>query len=400
MQTVENGANVETLAVGSGDYLYTGLHVSQSINQWSIANDSVKLIRNFTGHAHAVSSLSLSLDGSLLFSGSFDLTVKQWCAGSTYQRESACLSTPPNSIVISVNDFKCQLGFYKLDDACLACPQNSICSTARDFICRQGFYVTGNGKCVSCPTNSLCVSSGFVCNSGYVKVNDICVLSAAQVNGLAIGVGITAVVVAVISISTFFWARWRKSKLQSNDSQVEQNSNSKKTASIASLNYNLHELQKPLPASPGQSGRSTPQRSRSLQNLVGVSNSPSAISLQRSWSAKELMPQSINLPDCNLTVDSFSAVASGAVILGRYVLSGPVQPGGHAVVRMAHDEKLGQPVAIKINNFHNEAAVEIEVMRTARSAVSFFFAFRLTNQIYRGSFLCWKPLNFPLYRLH
>jgi hypothetical protein len=173
-----------------------------------------------------------------------------------------------------------------------------------------------------------------------------------------------------------------------------------------------------------KSGASTPQLYRSLQNLTQTVAAPDDSSMLELRARQKSLPQvaigsghnsgastpqmnrsmrnlsQFQLPDCNLTVDSFSAVASGAVILGRYVLSGPVQPGGHAVVRMAHDEKLGQPVAIKINTFHNEAAVEIEVMRTARSAVSFFFAFRLTNQIYRGSFLCWKPLNFPLYRLH
>ena len=57
------------------------------------------------------------------------------------------------------------------------------------------------------------------------------------------------------------------------------------------------------------------------------------------------------------------------------MLNGPVQPGGHAVVRMAQDEKLGQPVAIKINSSFEVAAVEIEVLRTARSAVCFFLVF-------------------------
>jgi WD40 repeat protein len=68
--------NIHTLAVSpDGTQLFSG-SVDKTVKIWSLPEGA--LVKTLTGHSDHVSSLAVSPDGTRLFSGSGDKTVKIW----------------------------------------------------------------------------------------------------------------------------------------------------------------------------------------------------------------------------------------------------------------------------------------------------------------------------------
>ena len=98
------------------------------------------------------------------------------CGDGSTLTNGVCVCNIANS-VYSGDKCVCNAGFIRQGNQCVVenCPPNSFSNGVGECICNAGF-VKVNGVCVerSCPQNSKPVSGQCVCIDGFTKINGVC----------------------------------------------------------------------------------------------------------------------------------------------------------------------------------------------------------------------------------
>ena len=123
-----------------------------------------------------------SLDADITYKEVGGQRVNAYLAECDGYRDSSglCYACPANA-ACSASGFTCNTGYYKDDNVCTQCKANVASCTGKTtgIVCKAGYYKSFN-ECVACPANATCSGNNITCNTGYYKSNNQCVACTAN----------------------------------------------------------------------------------------------------------------------------------------------------------------------------------------------------------------------------